>query len=173
LAVALACFVPLWAGAAGVVLGTAVVEEDIGRGHVEISNHFRYLSGLLLGICIAIAASIPTIERRSELFTALTFMVVLGGLARLWGLLAYDLPVPPQMFALTMELGAAPLLFVWQRRVSLAFRLSSRRTSRQSSRWTPLGHADAAAPQAQAVAPREHLSLPRWRVRCAVIPPCR
>jgi hypothetical protein len=115
-----------------VVLGTAVIGGDIGRSHVEINNHFRYLSGLLFGIGIALAASIPTIERRSELFTALTFMVVLGGLARLWGPLSYDLPAPPQMLALTMELGVAPLLFLWQQRVSLAFRRSSRRIRRQA-----------------------------------------
>ena len=120
LAVAIACLVPLSAGTAGVALGTAAVAGDIGRGH-EIDGHVRYLSGLLLGVGIAFAATIPTIERRSELFAALTSMVVLGGLARLWGLLAFDLQAAPQLFALVMELGVAPLLFAWQKRVSLAF----------------------------------------------------
>ena len=110
LAVAMACFVPLWAGAAGVLLGTGAIEGNIGRGQVD--NHFRYLSGLLLGIGIALAASIPTIERRSELFTALTFMVVLGGLARLLSMFEHGLPGPGHRFGLAMELVAVPLLIL-------------------------------------------------------------
>jgi len=126
LAVALACSVPLGAGTAGVVLGPAVFDRDIAGDHLQLESHFRYLSGLLLGIGIAFAASIPTIERRSELFTALSMMVVAGGLARLWALVVYDIPATPHVFALVMELTVTPLLFVWQKRVSLAFRMAAK-----------------------------------------------
>jgi hypothetical protein len=122
LAVAVACLVPLAAGISGVVLGPGAIETDIAGDHLNLESHFRYLSGLLLGIGIAFAASIPTIERRSELFTALTLMVVVGGLARLSAIVAYDMAAAPHAFALVMELGVVPLLFVWQKRVGRAFR---------------------------------------------------
>ena len=104
------------------VLGTAAIERGIAVQHFGLETHFRYLSGLLLGIGIAFAASIPTIERRSELFTALCLMVVVGGLARLWAIVAYNMAAAPHVFALAMELAVVPLLFVWQKRVGRAFR---------------------------------------------------
>ncbi len=120
-AISIACLVPLGAGIAGVVLGPALVETGMVGEHRELESHFRYLSGLLLGVGIAFAACIPTIERRSELFNALCLMVFAGGLARLWGIVAYDMAVAPHIFPLLMELAVAPLLFVWQKRVGLAF----------------------------------------------------
>lgn len=123
LAVALACLVPIGAGTAGVVLGPAVLERDVPASTPELESQFRFLSGLLLGLGIAFAASIPTIERRSELFTALSLMVVVGGLARLWALVVYDMPATPHVFALVMELVIVPLVFVWQKRVAPASRL--------------------------------------------------
>lgn len=121
LAIALACIVPLGAGAGGVVLGPAVIGPDLAR-NPDLESHFRYLSGLLLGIGIVFAASIPTIERRSELFKALSFVIVVGGLARLSALLVHGMPGTPHVLALGMELVVVPLLFVWQRRVALASR---------------------------------------------------
>jgi hypothetical protein len=121
MAVALVCLVPLGAGIAGVVLGPAAIETDVARDHLELDSHFRYLSGLLLGIGIAFAACIPAIERRSELFAVLSLVVVIGGLSRLGALLVYDLPAAPHLFALVMELAVVPLLYVWQKRVCLAF----------------------------------------------------
>ena len=115
-AVAIACLVPLGAGAAGVVLGPAMVGTD--PSGPDLDSHFRYLSGLLLGIGIAFAAAIPTIERRSELFAALSLAVVAGGLARLSALIANGSPGIPHVLALGMELVVVPLLFVWQRRVA-------------------------------------------------------
>lgn len=88
----------------------------------DLESHFRYLSGLLLGVGVGFAAAIPTIERRSELFTVLSAMVVVGGLARLSALLVYGMPSTPHVLALGMELVVVPLLFAWQRRVALQFR---------------------------------------------------
>lgn len=120
LAVALACLVPIGAGAVGVVLGPTAIENDIPADHSKLDSHFRYLSGLLFGIGMAFAACIPTIERRSELFGALTAMVTIGGLSRLWALVVYDLPAMPHAFALVMEIAVVPMLFIWQKRVALA-----------------------------------------------------
>lgn len=122
LAIALACLVPLSAGTAGVVAGPAMIEGDLAGDLPDLESHFRYLSGLLLGIGLAFAASIPTIERRSELFLVLSATVVVGGLARLSALLIYGLPTTSHLLALGLELAVVPLLFAWQRRVALLFR---------------------------------------------------
>lgn len=122
LAVALACLVPLGAGAAGVAQGPAMVEGGTAGEPSDLDSHFRYLSGLLLGIGIGFAASIPTIERRSELFMVLSAIVVVGGLARLGALLTNGPPSTPHVLALGMELVVVPLLFAWQRKVALRFR---------------------------------------------------
>ena len=104
-----------------------MVEDEVASDVANLESHFRYLSGLLLGVGIAFAASIPTIERRSELFMVLSGIVVAGGLARLSALLIYGMPGTPHVLALGMELVVVPLLFAWQRRVALQFRSDSRR----------------------------------------------
>ena len=81
-------------------------------------THVSYLSGLLLGIGLVFWSLIPSIERQGRIFTLLTAIVVVGGLARAvtalrlgaWGL-SVALP-------LVMELGVTPLLWAWQRRVA-------------------------------------------------------
>lgn len=122
LAVALACLVPLVAGAAGIITGPSIIDFRLVGDLPDLDSHFRYLSGLLLGVGIVFAASIPTIERRSELFAVLSAAVVAGGLARLYAVLIYGLPSVPHVLALGMELAVVPLLFAWQRRVTLQFR---------------------------------------------------
>jgi hypothetical protein len=51
----------------------------------DLESHFRYLSGLLLGLGLAFAWCVPAIERRTLLFRTLGLVAVLGGLARLLG----------------------------------------------------------------------------------------
>lgn len=122
LSVALASLVPVAAGAAGMVSGPSMAGDIRAPFSPDLESHYRYLSGLLLGVGIAFAASIPTIERRSELFASLSAVVVVGGLARLGALLIYGMPGAPHLLAIGMELVVVPLLFVWQRKVALRFR---------------------------------------------------
>lgn len=122
IAVAIACLVPLLAGGAGVIEGPDMAGGKAIARSADLGSHFRYLSGLLLGLGIAFAASIPTIEKRGELFAALSFLVVVGGLARLASLLTDGAPGTAHMLALVMELGVVPCLFLWQRRVARRFR---------------------------------------------------
>lgn len=124
LAVALACLVPLTAGGAGIVEGPAMLQGEPAAG-ADMASHYRYLSGLLLGLGIGFAVSIPTIERRSELFAALSGAVVVGGLARLSALLAHGAPSTPHLFALVIELIVVPLLFAWQMRIARRYWPSS------------------------------------------------
>lgn len=123
LSVAFACLVPLGAGGAGILFGSTAIGTQVLGGQFALESHFRYLSGLLFGIGIAFAASIPAIERRSQMFAALSLAVVIGGFSRLGALIAYGMPPPGHLVALLMELGVVPLLYLWQRRVARAFRL--------------------------------------------------
>lgn len=108
-AILLAACVPVAAGVNG-VLGHMVV---FGSGAV---SHVRYLSGLLLGIGLTFWACVPTIERRGQVVRALAAIVVVGGLARLWGALDTGLR-PPVILPLVMELAVTPLIALWRERV--------------------------------------------------------
>jgi hypothetical protein len=113
--VALACLVPLLAGASGVWRGVALLH---GSGLGELDNHFRYLSGLLLGIGMCFAFSIAHIERHGSRFRLLTLVVVIGGLGRLAGFVLAGVPDAGMVAALAMELAVTPGLCLWQWRVA-------------------------------------------------------
>ena len=121
-AVAVGCLVPLTAGAEGVLEGPATLKSAAGATNPDLDSQFRYLSGLLLGVGLCFAAAIPTIERRSELVTALAATVVVGGAARLVALASGHIPSAPHLLALGMELGIVPLLWLWQRRIAHRFK---------------------------------------------------
>lgn len=116
--VALCGLIPVSAGAAGILLGLAMIGA---AGPPGADSHFRYLSGLLLGIGLAYWWTIPDITRRTAAFRLLTALVVLGGLARLSDTLADGMPSAPVVGALAMELLAAPLLCWLQARVAVSF----------------------------------------------------
>ncbi len=114
--VAVACLVPLGAGSAGMLLGPAMV--DAVALPAAADSHYRYLSGLLLGIGIAFATAIPDIERRTTRVRLLTGIVVVGGIGRFLSLLLRGPPDKPMLAALVMELGVTPCLALWQARVA-------------------------------------------------------
>ncbi len=116
IAVSLACVVPLLAGGAGAVLGAAAFGD--AQAPVAADSHVRYLSGLLLGIGLAFAASVPRIERHGGRFRLLTLLVVVGGLARLYAVATVGPPGGAMLFGLGMELVVTPLLCVWQAMVA-------------------------------------------------------
>jgi hypothetical protein len=102
-AVALACLVPISAGAYGLLAGP---------------GHFRYLSGLLLGLGLAFLTAVPDIETRGSRIALLTAMVVLGGLGRLASVVALGGGSRSTYFALAMELLVTPAIALWQRRIA-------------------------------------------------------
>jgi len=116
LVVAVASLVPIAAGAAGIVLGPVMV--DAGNVPTSADSHYRYLSGLLLGLGLAFASTIPRIEARTGRFRLLAAIVVVGGLGRLWALAAQGAPNRQMLAALVMELGVTPALALWQARVA-------------------------------------------------------
>ena len=105
IAVAAAAAVPVAAGLAGVIHGAP--DEAAG-----FDSHYRYLSGLLLGLGFCFWSLLPNLGRRSPLFGALTLVVAIGGLSRLYALLLRGDPGPMGL-ALIMELVVTPALFLW------------------------------------------------------------
>ena len=119
IAVAMACVVPISAGAAGMLLGP----EMLGAGNVvaaDLDSHFRYLSGLLLAIGLGFASTVTQIEARGGRFRLLTCLVVVGGVGRLGSLVSVGAPSRVMVAALVMELLVTPGLALWQHRVARA-----------------------------------------------------
>ena len=117
LAVLIASIVPLAAGLAGALDGPRML-HGTGIGTPDLESHFRYLSGLLLGIGLAFIATVPSIERQSRVFAALSGIVMVGGLARLSSAILHGAPGTAHQLALIMELGVVPALLLWQRRIA-------------------------------------------------------
>jgi hypothetical protein len=127
IAVAVAGLVPVCAGLAGVLFGPMLVGPKLaGPGMalnvqpsvVSLDSHFRYLSGLLLGIGLSFWSLVPDIVNQRRVFTMLTAVVFLGGIGRLIGLGQWGVPSSPMIFGLIMELVVTPALWLWQARVS-------------------------------------------------------
>jgi predicted MFS family arabinose efflux permease len=114
--VAVAALVPVLSGLSGVVFGFALTGDRTMS--VSADSHFRYLSGLLLGIGLCFWSTVPSIEEKTTFFRFLTLVVVLGGLARLLGLWLTGVPSLTMMAALVMELVVTPALCLWQTRVA-------------------------------------------------------
>ncbi len=120
IAVAAGGLVPVSAGLAGIMLGASLAGER--NAGADLDSHFRYLSGLLLGIGLAFWSTIPGIEHNGPIFRLLTAIVVIGGLARLYGVLMQGLPGYPMIGGLGMELVVTPLLCLWQARLAAAYK---------------------------------------------------
>ncbi len=117
-ATALACFVPLSMGLTSVLRSAAVLKGVEPPLPIDLDSHFRYLSGLLLGIGLTFLACLRNIERRRPVFLALGAIIFVGGLARLLSLVELGWPGPGHRFGLVMELVVVPVIVLWQGRVA-------------------------------------------------------
>ena len=131
LVILLAAIVPVSAGAWGAAGGL----------HLSASgadSQVRYLSGLLLGIGLCFWAFTPTIERRGAEVRVLALIVVIGGLARLFGVVTTGAAHTVSVGPLAMELGVTPLLALWRERVER--RLATSGTQDRSVRTRSKNH---------------------------------
>ena len=117
-AVAIASLVPLTMGGLSILRCADLLKGMDPPFPVDLDSHYRYLSGLLLGIGLVFLASIPRIERRRTVFLTLGAVILVGGLARLWSLVDAGVPSAGHRFGLVMELVAVPLIVLWQGRVA-------------------------------------------------------
>ena len=118
---AAACLVPLSMGLVSVLRSAAALRGMEPPFPIDFDSHYRYLSGLLLGIGVAFIASIPWIESRGAVFRTLGFVILLGGLARLVSLIQNGAPGFGHQFGLVMELIVVPAIVIWQARVAKRF----------------------------------------------------
>jgi hypothetical protein len=118
-AVGFAALVPVSAGLYGVLFGHSLT-GDTGVSP-SADSHFRYLSGLLLGIGLCFWSTIPGIEAKTGRFRLLTVLVVLGGLGRLIGLGFTGLPSIFMLGGFLMEFIVTPVLCLWQTRIANAY----------------------------------------------------
>jgi hypothetical protein len=127
--VLLASIVPIVAGAAGALLGPGMIHAGLPTNR-DLDSHFRYLSGLLLGIGLGFIWSVVRIEKRSLLFRALGLIVIVGGLSRLLGAIEDGVPGPAHLFPFVMELLVVPALLLWLLRIGRADASHTGRSSR-------------------------------------------
>ena len=113
--VAIAATVPVAAGLYGVLFGQALTGDAVS---ISAESHFRFMSGLLLGIGICFWSTLPAIEAKTNRFRLLTLLIVIGGLGRLVGLGLTGLPSLFMIGGLIMELIVTPVLCLWQTRVA-------------------------------------------------------
>jgi hypothetical protein len=113
--VAILATIPVAAGLYGVLFGQALTGEVMS---ISAESHFRFLSGLLLGIGLCFWSTLPGIEEKTNRFRLLTLLVVIGGLGRLIGLALTGLPSLFMLGGLFIELIVTPILCLWQTRVA-------------------------------------------------------
>jgi hypothetical protein len=106
---------PLSIGLYGVLFGQALTGDAVS---ISAESHFRYLSGLNLGIGLLFWSTVPGIEDKTGRFRLLTLLIVIGGLSRLAGLILTGLPSLLMLAGLVVELLAATILCLWQMRVA-------------------------------------------------------
>jgi len=120
LVMVIACMIPIAAGLAGAVMGSGIPEK--GNMGISEDSQFRYLSGLLLAIGLCFLSLVPKIERATAAMRLLTFIVIIGGLARLAGVAVLGIPSRWMVGGLTMELAVTPLLCLWQTKLAQRYR---------------------------------------------------
>lgn len=94
----------------------------------SLDSHFRYLSGLLLAMALLFASCIPRIERQGPRLRLLAILPIVGGMARLWAWMSEGPPGMAHQIALGIELGAVPLIVLWQARVARRLSAADRAT---------------------------------------------
>ncbi|MDV3458301.1 DUF4345 domain-containing protein [Sphingomonas sp. HF-S4] len=117
---AVTLLLPLTAAIAGVTGGPRFL------GHppvvpTDLDSHFRYISGLFLGMLLLFASCIPGIERKGSRLRLLAFLVVIGGAFRLLSLGLVGMPSLGHRIGLGIELIEVPLIVLWQMRVARRF----------------------------------------------------
>lgn len=116
--VAIAALAPVVVGLYGILFGPALTGDRLG---LSGDSHYRFLSGLYLGIGLLFWSTIPNIEAVGPRFRLLTLLVFVGGLSRFLGMSLTSVPSLSMLAALAAELLLAPLLCLWQWRVARGY----------------------------------------------------
>lgn len=149
--VGFAALVPVASGLYGVLFGPSLTGDVLGGAG---DSHYRYLSGLLLGMGLLFWSTIPNIEATGPRFRLLTLLVLIGGLARLFGAASPLLPPLSVLGALAMELFVTPLLCLWQWRIARLYLMEEKKPLVMRTAPATVPRLPKAAEAAKAPTPR-------------------
>ncbi len=114
-AVILTAAILLFVGMSGVLLGVRFLH---GTESAAMDNYFRFLSAMAAGMGVMYLTAVPHIERHGERVGTLTFLILVGGLAHLYGFTIRPIPTIATLGVLVMSLIVVPLLWLWQRQIA-------------------------------------------------------
>ena len=116
ISVAVLAVVPILTGLAGVLHGLELLDAQASLSR-DGDSHVHYLSGLLLAIGLGFWSTVPRIDTQGARFRLLTLLVLVGGLARLYGVALAGLPAAGMVGGLVLELAITPALALWRERL--------------------------------------------------------
>lgn len=115
IAVGLTALVPITNGILGILKGPAMIERT-SLYSLSLDSHYRYLSGLPLGLGFLLLRSLSKIEHDGSDLQRVTLLIFIGGLGRLYGLFRIGHDRNSVLLTLS-ELFVLPLLCMYQNRI--------------------------------------------------------
>ena len=118
------CLSPFVIGGMGIVRGPAQFGAEVSLDPDrlrDVFSHYRYLSGIFFAVGLMALSCVPHIELMGDRFRWVVILVVVGGIARLTGIMIDGAPSVGHRLGLATELGITPLLGLWQMRVARRF----------------------------------------------------
>jgi hypothetical protein len=116
--VAVLGLIPLATGICAFVLGPEAMPGGVPVSP-SIQNEYRFLSSFWFAFGVLIYTIVPGIERQTRRVRFLALFIFIGGLGRLWAVLAYGRPQGYYLAAMALELVGIPLLVWWQAAIAV------------------------------------------------------
>ena len=82
-----------------------------------LDSNLRFLSGVWLGLGVALYWTVPNINKKTALFRAIWGTIFVGGIGRLTSMLMVGLPPAPFVGFTIVEIVVAPIMVLWQGRL--------------------------------------------------------
>ena len=111
--------VPVLTGAVGMMGLSDPLYASAGLpAQALLDSNLRFLSGIWLGMGLAVFWLIPRIEHQTVLYLVLWGMIFMGGIGRLLSMVFAGLPPLPFIGFTVLEIVGAPIFVLWQARVA-------------------------------------------------------
>ncbi len=111
--------VPVLTGAVGLMgLSDPLYASAAIPAQALLDSNLRFLSGIWLGLGLAVFWLIPRIEQQTVLYRVLWGMIFFGGIGRLLSMAFAGLPPLPFVGFTVLEIVGAPIFVLWQARVA-------------------------------------------------------
>jgi uncharacterized protein YjeT (DUF2065 family) len=82
--------------------------------HVLLDSNLRFFGGVWLGMGIVLLWMLPRLRTETKLFRALSLMIFIGGIGRLFAIVFVGWPPVPFIAFTALEIIGMPLLVWWQ-----------------------------------------------------------